>query len=176
MGDNELLYVVLAIMLFGGLTTSINKYLGFNNVESLRTEAESRAIAIAQEVIEDAKTRKFDENITTPQDGFDANNAPTSFSSAQNLTNESEQWPSFDDIDDYSGGWENKSNTALKRTVDTDLGEFGVSTVVNYVTPDNLAKVRTGRQYFKKLSVTVSNEYLAEDITLEHVYAFWNLN
>ena len=176
MGDNELLYVVLAIMLFGGLTTSINKYLGFNNVESLRTEAESRAIAIAQEVIEDAKTRKFDENISTPQDGFDANNAPTSFSSAQKLTNESEQWPSFDDIDDYSGGWSNGSNTPFKTSVATDLGEFDVSTVVCYVTPGDLENPTTQRQYFKKLSVTVSNEYLVESITLEHVYAFWNLN
>ncbi len=176
MGDNELLYVVLAIMLFGGLTTSINKYLGFNNVESLRTEAESRAIAIAQEVIEDAKTRKFDENITTPQDGFDANKAPKTFSDAKKLTNESEQWPNFDDIDDYSGGSDKRKSLPFQTTVNTNLGEFGVSTIVYYVKPDKLEKPEKKRQYFKKLTVTVSNEYLAEDITLEHVYAFWNLN
>ena len=176
MGDNELLYVVLAIMLFGGLSTSIGKYMGMNSVDSVSTEAETRAIAIAQDVIEDVKTRKFDENLTAPQDGFDAKNAPAVFSRPTMMTQESEKWPDFDDIDDYSGGWTENGYQPFTKTVGTELGDFKVSTVVYYVNPGDLAKPATTRQYFKKLVVTVSNEYLAKDITLEHVYAFWNLN
>ena len=65
MGDTELLYVTLAILFFGGITTSINKYMIMNNEDAINNQYEYQAVSIAQEVIESVKSRKFDENIFT---------------------------------------------------------------------------------------------------------------
>ncbi len=173
MGDIELLYVMLAILFFGGMTNSINKFLIMNSEEALNNRYEYRAVSIAQEIIESVKSRKFDENISVPAGGFPKDAAPLQFESPYAMTNESEEYAYFDDIDDYSGGWTEKGYKPFRTKVSTDLGDFDVSTVVYYVDPGNLNVPSINREYYKKLTVTVSNERLARDITFEHVYAYY---
>jgi len=176
MGDNELLYIMLAIMFFGGLSTSMNKFLAMNNEEMLQKEYEYQAVAIAQGIIETVKARKFDENMTPPEKGYRPNAPPLVFESPYAMTQESEKWENFDDIDDYSGGWNVNHYKPLKTTMSTRLGDFDVSTLVYYVDASNLSVPTKNRSYFKKLIVIVSNEHLERDIKLEHIYGFLNLN
>lgn len=176
MGDNELLYIMLAIMFFGGLSTSINKFLIMNSEEMLQKEFEYRAVAVGQEMIESAKSKKFDENMSPPTGGFRADAPPLVFESPYAMSREQEVWPNFDDVDDFGGGWQVDGYRPYKTTVETDRGDFDVSMVVYYVTPENLEASTKNRTYYKKLVVTVSNDNLAHDITLEHIYSFMNLN
>ncbi len=176
MGDRELLYVVLAVLFFGGLNTSINRFLVLNSEDLLRKEYEFQAVAVAQEIIETVKSRRFDENITPPTGGFKRSAPPLSFASPFAMRSESEKWPYFDDVDDFGGGWKVNGYRPFETTVATDRGVFHVSMIVYYVDPADLEQPAKTRKYYKKLIVTVSNEYLAHDITLEHVYSFINLN
>lgn len=173
MGDTELLYVTLAILFFGGITTSINKYMIMNNEDAINNQYEYQAVSIAQEVIESVKSRKFDENISVPSGGFNKDAAPLQFESPYAMTNESEKYAYFDDVDDYCGGWTEKGYKPFRTKVSSDLGDFDVSTVVYYVKPGNLDVPSKNREYYKKLTVTVSHERLVRDVILEHVYAYY---
>lgn len=172
MGDSEFLYVVLAILFFSGLNSSINKFLMLNREDILAKEFEYRAVAVAQEIIESAKTRNFDANLTEPLDGFDPDTPPTTFENPYSMTHGNETWPNFNDIDDFCGGYSNNGYVPFETTIETPRGNYDVSMIVYYVSPSNLEEPSYTRQYSKKLVVTVSNEHLARDITLEHVFSF----
>ncbi|MDZ7261547.1 MAG: hypothetical protein ONB05_05515 [candidate division KSB1 bacterium] len=146
MGTRELLLVLGAIILFSMTSLSVNRTIFYNKEAIWANEFEAAAIAIAQQYIEEAKTKAFDEVIysTVPT-------GPSDFTRPSSLGPEAGETYPFDDFDDYNG---------FVTTVGTPRNSYTVSIQVGYVfdgAPDSLLSAQT---YCKKITVTVANDLL----------------
>lgn len=165
MGFRELLLVVLASSLFSLLILNINM-TSLRNHDALRdTEITHTAISIAQRFIEEGKSKKYDSNVGL----VDPSTFPGTFTAAGNLGhNMSESYPNnFSDVDDFHG---------FNETV-TVLGmDFHVQISVVYVQDTNPEQAYGGETFFKKMTVTVSSDWLSNSISLKHVYSYFGLD
>ena len=93
-------------------------------------------------------------------------NIPGDFNSPYDLSARwDEYYPHFTDVDDYNN---------LQTTVTTDLGAFNVSAIVYYVDDNNPDGKVYYRTCHKKMTVTVSNQFMPNDIVLSHVYSYYD--
>ncbi len=162
MGYRELLLVLVGAVLFSLLMLQINTNIVEGREALQELEIEHTAAAVAQQFIEEAKARDFDEQvgaITTAQ-------MPAFFTLL--LGPElGEAHPNFNDVDDYHG---------LNKTVAVEGIDFHVQIAVAYVQdadPESVVLVQT---FFKKMTVTVSSSWLHNSITLKHVFTFFGVN
>jgi len=154
MGTGQTLLVLGAMILLGIIALSVNRTIV--DSDSWLTESKLTLLAtnVAQELIEEALGKKFDEN-----------DDPAQFTAVVALGPEGGEASrsDFDDVDDYSGYLD---------MVSTPAGVFLIEAKVDYVQPgdpDNPAPVPTS---YKKIVVTVSSQYLEGDIKLEQICAY----
>jgi hypothetical protein len=156
MGHQELLLVLVSVVLFSLMTARVNTNLAEGSETLQEMEIEQLAISVAQQFIEDAKSKRFDEWVGV----IDPVNMPDDFTSPFALgSGGGEVYPNFDDVDDYHG---------FNQTVYVQDLDFTVTITVAYVqdiSPETAVLIRT---YFKKMTVTVSSEWLSNSITLKH--------
>ena len=96
MHTGETLVVLAAMILLSAFTLSLNSSFVHNNEMLYQSEQILDALAVAQNFIEQAEALRFDEDKVAT--------IPTSFTYAGNLGPDSgEQYPNFDDIDDFHG-------------------------------------------------------------------------
>lgn len=201
MGDRELLYVILGTLFFMSLTLTINKYFINNNENLIQKEYEYQAISLAQRVLEEVNTRIFDANATESAlayVSYDSTHVPTIFESPTNMTHGAENYPNYNDVDDFGAGFASSYNYGLfrakyylylangdinvldgnwwqKETISTSRGNFDVSFLSFYVGELDWRYPVVYRSYYKKVIVKVENDYMEHPILLEQVYSFINV-
>lgn len=116
----------------------------------VQSELEQEVIALGQEVIEEARTKSFDQ--VTVDAAAPPSVIPGGFTAADGLGPGSGETTrrSFNDFDDYNN-WSDRFIT--------EHGEFEVSAEVYYVDPVNYQKILSATT-FKKIEVVVTSKFL----------------
>jgi len=166
-GYSEVLQTIGAMVIFSMILLTSTRMIQRNTYMQIEGELEQEVVAVAQDVIEEARTKEFDEvsvNATAPPAKI-----PGGFTSPSGLgpgsaTKRSE----FDDFDDYNG-WED--------VINTEHGEFNIRAEVFYVDGTNFEKT-SSRTTFKKLKVYIESKYLKTggsqtEYTLEFVRNYY---
>jgi len=157
MGESELFLVLGAIVIFGIITTTVNEHIIRNSEAVYGQQAELFAISTAQNVIELAKLKAFDENTINNRQLASGMTSPANLG-----PDGSETVALYDDVDDFNG---------YATTVNT-IGTMNVSVAVGYVTTANLDSVVAQRTFYKRMSVTVASDYLNHDVVANYVFAY----
>lgn len=164
LGYTEVLQTIGAMMIFGIILMSSNRMIQRNNIMQVEGELEQETIALAQDIIEEARIKDFDEETV---DGLlPPTKIPGSFTSPSTLGPEGESGrTNFDDFDDYNGYIE---------TVPTaERGEFVISAEVFYVKSTSFDTSATPTT-FKKIRVSITNDLLvnASDEIKQYKFEF----
>lgn len=190
MGANMML-TIGAILLFGMFLSTTNKLMIGNNQIAAQNEYYIAGISLAQSIIDEAKTKAFDQNtigldtmisranLSSPSKlgmGKDAGEAMTMPDTIRTKNPYTAKYPgylstvTYNDVDDYNG---------YSRVVNTPRAEgYRLSCLVSYASetsPDSAKAVRT---YCKVLTVKVTSPYFRKNLdnggpdTLTLSYAF----
>lgn len=149
-GYSEIFYVMFAMVIFSVILANSNRLIHRNSTIQIEGELEQEVIAIAQGIIEESQTKKFDEaNVgqSLPPVGI-----PGDFTGYGSLGPDASETSRryFDDFDDYHGHTE---------TVTTVHGDFDILVEVFYVDETNL-EYQASKSTFKKIIVTIKSELL----------------
>lgn len=149
-GYSEIFYVMFAMVIFSVILANSNRLIHRNSTIQIQGELEQEVIAVAQAVIEEAQTKKFDEE--TVGKSLPPVNIPGDFTGSANLGPDAGESSRryYDDFDDFNGHTE---------TATTVHGDFNISVEVFYVDGTNY-QYQTGNSSFKKIIVTIKSEFL----------------
>ena len=129
----------------------------------MQNELEYEAISLGQQIIEEAKTRQFDVNISTPP-------FPGSFTPFRALGHlPSESYPHFNDVDDYK---EADQGNPLIINKNTARASYQIEVDVYYVDESNIDQLVNIETFHKKMTVTVKSDYISNPVVLSHVFSF----
>ena len=156
MGYSEILQVMAAMIIFSIILMTSNRMIYRNNIIQVQGELEYETIAVAQDLIEEARTKEFDEiNVAN---SLPPVNIPGDFVSPSLLGPEGEaDRTQFDDFDDYNG-WTG--------TVTTFQGDFSIQAVVTYADPNSTPEPfqsTSVKTTFKKMSISIRNQFLTRN-------------
>lgn len=156
-GYGEVLQTIGAMVIFSLILLSATSMIQRNTYMQVEGELEQEVVALAQDIIEEGRTKEFDEvsvgAAAPPAD------IPGDFSAPSNLGPEASDDQNsdgtisrheFNDFDDYNG-WED--------VVETEHGEFNIRAEVFYVDETNFESTST-QTTFKKLRVYITSKYL----------------
>jgi hypothetical protein len=173
---NSMILTIGTLVLFGAFT--IGSFALMSNNAEIVSDNEYclTAISLAQSVMDEAKSKSFDEKSVT-----------RSFSSPDSLTlpnligndggAESFKLPDavngnaaysslskFNDVDDYNGYW---------RITNTPRASgYDIRVSVKYASPTDPDSVKSFRTFCKKMDVSVSHKFLARPITLSYAFMY----
>lgn len=157
-GYSEVLQTIGAMVIFSLILLTATNLIKRNTYMEVAGELEKEVVALAQDIIEEARTKEFDER---SQGEAPPANIPGDFTASTSLgpegnddtdddANSTVQRYEFDDFDDYDG-WTD--------TLSTEHGTFTIEADVYYVTssPHDPTGSRTT---FKELKVNIKNALL----------------
>ena len=164
-GFTEVIQTMGAMIIFAMIMTTSNRFMLSNTSVKVQSEVEVRATALAQDLIEFSKALPFDEatqNNRIPDNvpGDFAEGNPFASSSAANR----EQLRFFEDLNNY------------EEELTTNLGEYTISAVVEYMDPNDLSTPSASKSIFKRLSVTVTNPHITNTVNLRYTRVYNNYN
>ncbi len=168
-GFSEVLQTIGAIIIFSLILLTSNRMILSNSMKEVESEAEGIAVTLAQNIIEEAQSKSFDEATT---DSMVPLKTPEEFTAIE--SEEGNNRKDFDDFDDY--------DTLNDVSFDTELGEdtFMMDVDVAYVSAGNnydIAKgSKTNPTHFKKMRVTVTSDYLDNNnkqVQLEYLQRYY---
>lgn len=149
-GYSEVIQTMAAMIIFSIIIMNATSLVHRNTTIQIEGELEQEVITLAQEIIDEARSKSFDEVVVgvsaPPADIPGDFTAPDQLGPDAGETNRAD----FNDFDDYHGYHE---------TMTTAHGDFSVDVEVYYVNPSNFQKT-TSRSTFKKITVTVRSEFL----------------
>jgi hypothetical protein len=155
-GYSEVINVMGAMIIFSMILLNANSLIMRNTMMQVEGELEQEVIALGQEIIEEALSKSFDE--VTHNAAAPPSLIPEGFTHPSNLGPDPGETDRryYNDFDDYHG---------YESTFVTEHGEFEISVEVFYVEEqivgDNITFVHSNTQTtYKKIEVTVTNEYL----------------
>lgn len=150
-GYTEVLQVIGAMIIFSLILMTSNSMILRNTSMQVEGELEQETIALAQDIIEEARIKEFDENTSAP---LPPTKIPGGFTSGGGLGPDSgeSQRNQFDDFDDYHEYLE---------TVETEHGEFEIEAEVFYVNSGSFTNSASPTT-FKKMVVTITNKFLVD--------------
>lgn len=163
-GYSEVIQTMAAMIIFSIILMNANHMVQRNTMMQIESELEQEVIALGQEVVEEARTKAFDQvtvNAKAPPSVIPGGFTPPDQLGADNGENHRYE---FNDFDDYNG-W---SDTFI-----TEHGEFEVRAEVFYVDPVQYEKTLQPTT-FKKIEVTVTSKFLrtGADIPREYKLEF----
>lgn len=162
MGYRELFLVLVSVVLLTLLMTQINSNTVHGREALQQLEIEHTAASVAQQFIEEAKSKPFDSQV-----GIPANLMPSGFTPVASLgPGVGETYPNFNDVDDYDG---------YNGTLTIDGLDFTVSIQVVYVQDSDLETTAGAQTFFKKMTVTVSSSWLPGSVTLKQVFSYFGV-
>jgi hypothetical protein len=184
MGHN-LLLTIGALLLLGTLIVSTKNLISYNEVDSRDNEYVLAAYGAAQSIIDEAKTRAFDENTVaaalidtaglTLQASFGREGAGETVPAVDTMVTSAPfsatypGYPSsvrFDDLDDYHG------YTRMLKAARAYEGDT-VRVAVAYVSLADPGGAGTGfRTLSKRMTVTVTGKYLSRPVTLSYGFTY----
>lgn len=155
-GYSEVLQTIGAMVIFSLILISATSLIHRNTYMQVEGELEQEVIALAQDIIEEGRTKEFDEN---SMGAAPPANIPGDFASSTVLgpdANDDQNGDGkvsrfeFDDFDDYDG-WSDE--------LTTEHGSFNIRAEVFYV--NDVSYDSTGaRSTFKKMRVYITNKFL----------------
>jgi len=151
-GISEVIQTMGAMIIFSMILLSANRMITRNTMLQVEGELEQEVVAVAQDIIEEARTKEFDANSTGPTPPADIPGDFTAPSGLGSSASEGNDRQKFNDFDDYNN-WSD--------VVNTEHGDFNISVKVFYVDPDTYAKTST-RTTFKKMQVFITSKFLNE--------------
>lgn len=170
-GYAEVFQTIGAMVIFSLILLSATSMMQRNTYMQIEGELEQEVVALAQDIIEEGRTKEFDEvsvdatapPAAIPGDFVVPSNLGPETSGTQNddLNGNGEvSRHEFDDFDDYNG-WED--------VIETEHGKFNIRAEVFYVDETNYESTNT-QTTFKKLRVYITSKYLGRqssgDLTL----------
>lgn len=149
-GYTEVLQTIGAMVIFSLILLSATRMIQRNTLMQVEGELEQEVVALAQDIIEEGRTKEFDEyGVSHVLPPADENNfvSPSALGpdSGENTRED------FDDFDDYNG-WE--------EVIETEHGEFNIRAEVFYV-DENFNKV-SSPTYFKMMQVFIKSKFLKQ--------------
>lgn len=148
-GYSEVLQTMAAMLIFGMILMNANRMIQRNTVMQVEGELEQEVVAVAQDIIEEGRTKEYDQ-VTVGKNAPPAD-IPGHFESPSTLGPDGESSrKDFNDFDDYNG-WTD--------TIITEHGEFNIKAEVFYLDPDTYDSTGT-RSTFKKMRVYITSPYL----------------
>lgn len=162
MGHRELLLVLVSIVLLTALMTQINTNIVEGREALQELEIGHTAAAVAQQFIEGAKAKKFDEQVGI----IDPTEMPNKFTDKDNLGPEGEVYPNFDDVDDYH---------SFDDTLFVNQIDFRVQINVSYVKDDTNLEPAS-KSFYKLMRVRVTSSWLPNSVILRHVFTYFGVN
>lgn len=153
--------VLGALAIFGWFALTVNRSLLENSSRVLESEFEITAVSLLQEVIYDAGLKAFDETSVASIPA----SVPTGFTAVADLGTEGgEAYPIFDDIDDYN-------NLTITDTTNAGM-TYAIACTVGYVISSDLVNFAASKTTIKRMNLTLTSDYLPNDINLSYVYSF----
>ena len=156
----DLFYTLFSVVIFSLLLLQANNLILRNESAIFEHEYEKTGIALAQSIIEEAKTKPFDSNMSS-------NDIPNEFSINQWVEGTPRQLiPAFDFYNDY------------RDTVQTDLGRYEIFVAVTFVTDENGSPpfgFTGGNTVNKRMTVQVTGptETDARTVTLSYIKSYF---
>lgn len=148
-GYSDVLYVMLAMIIFSTILMNANSMIHRNTLYQIEGEMEQEVIALGQEIVEEAHTKAFDQEIIGLN--LPPTSVPGSFTESSNLGTDGEiSRRYYNDFDDYNGHSE---------IAETTHGSFTIDVEVFYLDSTNL-EYTTSRSTFKKIEVNITSEFL----------------
>ena len=154
---SDLLYTIMSVVIFSFLLLQANSLILRNESVTVNHEFEKTAIGVAQSIIDEAKTRAFDPDMSpgTIPDGF---RPPGQM--GWNGTTPREQFTSFDDYHNYT------------EVVQTGLGNYQVVVEVRYVENEPPFDVSAVQTVSKRMTVQASSMDNNESATLVYIKSY----
>lgn len=164
-----------AMVLFSLFANNANDSMVRGSRLLTQIEVEYTAIALAQTIVDEARTKSFD-RVTVAVNPSDrmivgnsslpgAVNYPNGFTAPANLgVDVGEVYPVFNDFDDYH-------NLSLIRA--TEYGNYTITATVTYVRAEAVETAVSARTNLKRLRVTVNHPNLLNPITTTYVKTYY---
>jgi len=159
MGSAEMIFIVLALVLFMTIATIVNNLRSDHAENTLESQISNDAISLAQALIDEAWSRRFDE-ITDGSASYITQPAGLGKDGTENY------WAgTFDDIDDYKN---------IPSKINYGVDELNVAIDVYYVDFDGSGNIirKNERTLMKKFVVTITHDVFDVNVTLEQVFTF----
>lgn len=149
-GYSEVIQTMAAMIIFSMILMSANNMIHRNSMIQIDGELEQEVIALGQEIIEEARSKSYD-NVTVNAAAPPAI-IPGGFTASGQLGSDAGETTrsAFNDFDDYQGWTE---------MVTTSHGDFDISVEVFYVDGVNFEKINT-QSTFKKIEVSIESKFL----------------
>lgn len=151
--SSNLLLVIAAMVIFGIILTNTNRLIFSNESKITAIEVEAEAIALAQEIVDEARQKVFNSSLLTAEDG----NWPEDFSTQFGPPAGASDKNSF-------LAWEHFHN--YKDTIATDQGSWYREVKVYYSNFDQPDEPVTGPTFHKNMEVKVSASNTPYEIRL----------
>lgn len=175
-GYTEVLQTMAAMIIFSMILLNANRMIQRNTVMQVEGELEQEVVALAQDIIEEGRTKEFDE---LSQEEIPPEDIPNDFTDASKLGGDNESADSensntdddkdsdgkyqrheFDDFDDYHD-WTD--------TLEVEKVQYYIRTEVFYVDPNTYKKLTDGtKSTFKKMKVNITSDYLKKNNSDEY--------
>ena len=154
---SDLFYTIFSIVIFSFLLLQANSLMLRNDNVTVDHEYEKTAIALAQSIIEEAKSLDFDENMSPNSipGGF---NAPGQIEKS-NLNRD--EFTAFDHFHNYVD------------TIPTQLGDYEISVTVSYAASEPPFENIDTKSTSKRMTVTASSVANNDSATLEYIKSFF---
>lgn len=151
-GYSDVIQVIGAMIIFSLILLNANSLMLRNQQVQVESELEQEVVALAQEIIEEARTRSFDQ--VTWQAAAPPAEIPEGFSAAASLGPDSGESnrTQFNDFDDYHG-WSQQTETAQ--------GIYDLDVEVVYADPSTYQPT-TAHSTFKKMTVQITHPLLLD--------------
>ncbi len=155
MNNTQTLLIFGAMLILSLTSLRFNKTVVNNVTVELENKVYLTAFSLADDMIEEAKTKAFDESTIKFPTTSTANLSTT-------LGPEGETYSSFDDVDDYNG--------YSKLVTAPHAEDYNISCRVMYVDGNDPDEVVSHQTFYKKFEVTVSSPYLRMPINLSFIF------
>jgi len=161
MNTGQMLITIAALMLLSLVILRVNN--NFLSTSTVLTENKLGVLAVSlgTSVLEEAKGKAFDQNTDS--------NAVSSLNELSSLGPDAgETDPLFNDFDDFDG---------LVRLTENDSSylpaPFKIECAVNYINPNNPDGISASKTWHKKITVTVTSDYMQDTIKLSSIYSYF---
>jgi hypothetical protein len=159
MGNNMLSVICAGVILFTAIL-SINRAILHNYNAISESGMLIISSSIGQEIIEEANGKFFDEVLSVNP----SSDLPNNFTAPDSLGKEyGENYPVFDDIDDYNG---------LTKIISTSSGKCSIAVKVGYVDSTNVEQWVNQKGFYKKMEINVFNEVMPNPIKFSYLFCF----
>jgi hypothetical protein len=162
MASIQSLLAVGALVIFSIVSLLFNTTVLQNTTVEIEDKVYLTAFSLADDLIEEMKQKAFDQKTVD----FQAINKNQLTAPLYLGPDGTETWPDFNDIDDYKG---------YTKEVDAPHAEgYNITCDVRYCNSNG--DVLTVQDYYKKVTVTVSSDYLRDPFQMYFIFSLHSKN